>query len=181
MSKSRDNLVWIDCEMTGLDPIKNVLIEIAVLITDSELNLVAEGPQIVIHQKKSVMDAMDKWNRTHHGKSGLTEAVIKSAVSVSDAEQEVLKFVRKHCSKRTAPLCGNSIGQDRRFLDRYMPTLHEYFHYQSIDVSSVKQLTYRWFPDRCSPPDKSDNHRAMGDIYESIDELRYYRKHFFKR
>ena len=181
MLKKRDYLVWIDCEMTGLDPEANVLIEIAAAITDSDLNVVAKGPEIVIHQRKSVMDAMDSWNRSHHGKSGLTEAVIKSKISAADAEQETLKFIRKHCYKGTAPLCGNSIGQDRRFLVRYMPKLHDFFHYQSIDVSTIKQLGRRWFSERCSPPEKAEGHRAMDDILESIEELRYYRKSLFKR
>ncbi len=181
LPRSQDNLVWIDCEMTGLDPQSNVLIEIAVAITDEQLTLVAKGPDIVIRRKKSLMDAMDKWNRTHHHKSGLTEAVISSAVSEKEAEREVLKFVRKHCYKRSSPLCGNSIGHDRRFLVRYMPKLHDWFHYQSIDVSSVKQLARRWYPDRCDPPEKSGQHRAMDDILESIEELRYYKKAIFKR
>ena len=181
MPKSRDNLVWIDCEMTGLDPATDVLIEIAAAITDEQLNVLAKGPDIVIHRAKSVMDAMDSWNRSHHRKSGLTEAVLNSTVSEEDAEQDVLKFVRKHCYKGTAPLCGNSVGQDRRFLDRYMPRLHAYFHYQSIDVSSIKQVARRWYPGRCTPPEKSEQHRALDDIFESIEELRYYKKHIFKR
>lgn len=181
MLKRRDYLVWIDCEMTGLDPQTNFLIEMAAAITDNDLNVIAKGPEIVIHRSKSVMDAMDSWNRSHHGRSGLTEAVLQSKISDADAEQEMLRFIRRHCYKGTAPLCGNSIGHDRRFLSRYMPKLHDFFHYQSVDVSTIKQVGRRWFPDRCSPPRKKEGHRAMDDIYESIAELRYYRKSIFKR
>ena len=181
MLKNRDYLVWIDCEMTGLDPETNVLIEIAGLITDNDLNIVAEGPEIVIHRSKSVMDAMDNWNRSHHGGSGLTEGVLRSRISQVAAEKEMLKFVRKHCYKGASPLCGNSIGHDRRFLVRYMPELHEYFHYQSVDVSTIKQVGRRWFPERCNPPAKAEGHRALDDIRESVEELRYYRKSLFKR
>ena len=181
MLKSRDYLVWVDCEMTGFDPQTNVLIEIAALITDNDLNVVAEGPEIVIHRRKSVMDAMDNWNRSHHGSSGLTEAVLSSKTSQIAAETEMLKFVRKHCYKGSSPLCGNSIGHDRRFLIRYMPELHDFFHYQSVDVSTIKQVGKRWFPERCNPPDKAEGHRALDDIRESIKELRYYRKSLFKR
>lgn len=179
--RSRNNLVWIDCEMTGLDPEENVLLEIAVLITNSNLEIVAEGPVLAIRQSESELKKMDRWNQRTHGNSGLIDRVRSEGVSLAEAEKEVLKFVRKYCYVRTAPLCGNSIGQDKRFLVKYMPRLHEFFHYQIIDVSTVKQLVIRWYAGKRKPPSKQELHQAMPDIKESIAELAYYRKHVFRK
>ncbi len=176
---SDKNLVWIDLEMTGLDLQTCTILEIATVITDSQLNVVAEGPDLVIHQPDELLDAMDEWNTTHHGESGLTAAVKASTLSLADAEAQTLAFIREHCAEHTAPLCGNSIWQDRRFLARYMPTLEDYLHYRIIDVSSVKELVRRWYPTEVRPPYKDSNHRALDDIRQSIDELKYYREHVF--
>jgi oligoribonuclease len=180
MPKSKDNLVWIDCEMTGLDPEKDVLIEIAVIITDNDLNVVEEGPCVAIHQAESKLANMDNWNKTHHSESGLLTRVRQSRIKTDDAEKEVLKFVRKHCYKGKSPLCGNSIGQDRRFLVKYMPRLNDLFHYQSIDVSSIKQLVMRWYPEDYHMRPKNGAHRALADIMESIEELKHYRDKVFR-
>ena len=179
--KSRDYLAWIDCEMTGLQPEGNWIIEIATVITDNDLNIVAEGPVIAVHQDLAVLKAMDNWNRTHHRASGLWDRVLESRVSMAEAEAETLQFVRKYCYKGASPLCGNSIGQDRKFLDKDMPTLHGWFHYQSIDVSTIKQLTARWYGDAKKAPPKKERHLALSDIKESIEELRFYRKQVFKQ
>lgn len=179
MTAGAKNLVWIDLEMTGLDVTTCKIIEIAALITDSELNIIAEGPELVIHQPKEIMDAMDEWNTTHHGNSGLTKAVLESNLSLKEAEQQILTFIKTHCKENTAPLCGNSVWQDRRFLDVHMPTLEAYLHYRIIDVSSIKEVVRRWYPTHIRPPQKGNSHRALDDIRESIDELRYYRAHVF--
>jgi oligoribonuclease len=179
-SRRRDDcLVWIDCEMTGLDPERHVIIEIATLITDNDLNIVAEGPVLAIRQKESALRRMDDWCVRTHTASGLVERVRMEGVSAAEAERRTLAFVRRYCRIRTAPLCGNSIGQDRRFLVKYMPRLHEFFNYRSIDVSTVKLLVQRWYPGRYKAPPKQELHLALSDIRESIAELRFYREKVF--
>lgn len=173
------NLVWVDLEMTGLDPKTCTILEIGAIITDSELNVIAEGPFIPIHHGKKVLSSMEEWSKYHHKKSGLTDECTGSKISLKKAEAEVLKFVKEHCKERTAPLCGNTIWQDRRFLVKYMPRLESYLHYRVIDVSSLKELVERWYGKHHKMPrDKKQTHRVREDIRESIDELRYYRKKF---
>jgi oligoribonuclease len=175
-----DLLVWLDLEMTGLDPKKCTVLEIGVVITDNELEVVEEGPVIAIHHSEKTLAGMESWSRYHHKKSGLTEDCRKSKIGLKKAEQAALHFVQKHCKKRTAPLCGNTIWQDRRFLVKYMPQLEQYLHYRTIDVSSVKELVSRWYPnDHAMPREKNQTHRVADDIRESIDELRHYRKKVF--
>ena len=174
-----DNLVWIDCEFTGLDPNENRLIEIATIITDSELNVIAEGPSIEINQPDELLDSMDEWNTTHLTQSGLVEKVRASEVNDEEAERMTLEFVQKYTKPGKSPLCGNTISQDRRFLRRYMPELHAHFHYRSIDVSTVKELAKRWNPD-IPPMAKIGGHRALDDIRESVAELAYFRQHIFQ-
>ncbi|MBX3028218.1 oligoribonuclease [bacterium] len=175
-----DLLVWMDMEMSGLDPARNVILEIATLITDASLTVVAEGPVLAIHQPDSVLDAMDDWNREHHGASGLTARVRASHLSAADAETRSLAFVSAHCAARSSPLCGNSIYQDRRFLARHMPQLDHYLHYRNVDVSTIKELVRRWYPAGPPPPEKKHAHLALDDIRESIEELRFYRAHYFR-
>lgn len=175
----RTNLVWIDLEMTGLNPEVNVIIEIATIVTNNELEILAEGPALVIHQPDHLLDAMDEWNRSHHGASGLTAAVRASTIDVLEAERRTLEFVRQWVPRGASPLCGNSIGQDRRFLVRYMPGLHDHLHYRNIDVSTLKELGSRWCPDRIAGQCKSGGHRALDDIRESVEELRFYREQLF--
>ncbi len=177
--RSRDHLVWIDCEMTGLDPRKDVLLEIAVLITDNELNIIAEGPVLAIRQPESKLRAMNAWCRRTHSRSGLLKRVCEEGVPLRQAERQVLKFVRRYCYVRQSPLCGNSIWQDRRFLDKYMPQLDGFFHYQNIDVSSVKQLVNRWYPENRHAPEKESVHLALDDIRESVAELQFYKQNIF--
>jgi oligoribonuclease len=179
-SAKPDRLVWIDLEMTGLDPKTCTILEIGVIVTDSQLEVVAEGPSIAIKHSDKVLNGMEAWSKFHHKKSGLTQACKDSKLRLKQAEKEVLAFVQKHCKKKTAPLCGNTIWQDRRFLVRYMPALESYLHYRTIDVSSVKELVSRWYPaDFKMPREKTQTHRVREDILESIDELRYYRKKVF--
>jgi oligoribonuclease len=180
MAQSDRNLVWVDLEMTGLDPDRDTILEIATLVTDSELEVIEEGPVWAIHQPDEVLAAMDDWNREHHGASGLTARVRESKVALRDAEQGTLAFVRRHCPARTSPLCGNSICQDRRFLARYMPELEAYLHYRNLDVSTVKELVRRWYPETLQAPEKKHHHLALDDIRESIEELRFYRAHVFR-
>lgn len=173
-------LVWIDLEMTGLDPNKERIIEIATLVTDSELNVLAEGPELVIHQSDELLGAMDAWNTKHHGDSGLTDRVRASSVSEADAEQQTLAFLSEHCLQGKSPLCGNSVHQDRRFLERYMPELEAFLHYRHVDVSTIKELARRWYPSAYGKqPEKASSHRALDDIRESLSELRYYRSAVF--
>ncbi|WP_144775698.1 oligoribonuclease [Marinobacter maritimus] len=174
------HLVWIDLEMTGLDPEKERIIEMATIITDSELNLVAEGPVVAINQPDSLLDAMDEWCTRTHGESGLTKRVRESKVSEAEAEQQTLAFLKEYMEKGESPLCGNSIGQDRRFLVKYMPELEDFFHYRNLDVSTVKELARRWRPDVLEGVKKQGSHLALDDIRDSINELRHYREHFFK-
>ncbi|PCM45147.1 oligoribonuclease [Marinobacter sp. ANT_B65] len=175
-----NHLVWIDLEMTGLDPEKERIIEMATIITDSELNLVAEGPVIAVHQPDNLLDAMDEWCTRTHGESGLTKRVRESKVSEAEAEQQTLAFLKEYLEAGKSPLCGNSIGQDRRFLVKYMPQLEDFFHYRNLDVSTVKELARRWRPDVLKGVKKQGSHQALDDIRDSINELRYYREHFFK-
>ena len=171
-------LVWIDLEMSGLDPDTCEILQIATIVTDGELEVVAEGPDIVIHQPDPVLAAMDAWCTQQHGHSGLTAQVRASTTSVAEAEARTLEFLRAHCPPGKSPLCGNSIGHDRRFLLRYMPRLAAFLHYRSVDVSSVKELVRRWYPEVVAPR-KGESHRALDDIRESIAELRHYRAHVF--
>ena len=176
---SKDHLIWIDLEMTGLDPAADSIIEIATLVTDKELNLVAEGPELAIHQPESVLARMDEWNQRQHGGSGLLQRVRDSRVSVAEAERLTLEFLAPHLPAGASPMCGNSICQDRRFLARGMPALERFFHYRNLDVSTLKELAARWYPAVKSGFSKAAAHRAMADIHESIAELRYYRTHLF--
>ena len=179
MATRSDLLAWMDLEMTGLDPHENKIIEIATLITDSELNLIAEGPNIAIHQPEEELAKMDEWNLTHHTENGLLDRVRNEGIPMSEAEAMTIEFLREHCVEGISPLCGNTIGQDRRFLRRYMPELHDFFHYRSVDVTSIKQLVDRWYPDlpRATKP---AGHRALDDIRGSIAELEHYREHVFR-
>lgn len=167
-------------EMSGLDVESCRILEIATLVTDAELEVVAEGPDLVVHQGDDVLAAMDEWNTTHHGASGLTAAVRASAVSVEEAEARTLEFLSRHCAPGESPLCGNSIGQDRQFIQRYMKKLDAFLHYRNVDVSTIKELSRRWYPE-LEPPVKKDAHRALQDILESIEELRFYRREIFRR
>ena len=175
-----NNLVWIDLEMTGLDPQRDQIIEIATVVTDAGLKVLAQGPVIAIHQPSAVLDAMDEWNTSHHGSSGLTERVRNSTISVADAEQRTLEFLRQHLPQGASPICGNSIGQDRRFLVKYMPTLEAYFHYRNLDVSTLKELARRWRPELLTGFKKKEAHLALEDIRESIEELKYSRQVFLR-
>lgn len=174
------NLIWIDLEMTGLDPEKEVIIEIATIVTDADLNILAEGPSIVIHQPDEILDAMDEWCTNQHGKSGLTQRVRESAISEREAELATLEFLQKYVPKGSSPICGNSIGQDRRFLVKYMPELEAYFHYRNLDVSTLKELARRWKPEVLNGFTKQATHLALDDIRDSIAELQHYRKTFIK-
>ncbi len=177
--KSKKHLVWIDCEMTGLDPATDGLLEIATIITDYDLNIVARGPVLAISQSEAKLAKMDAWNKRTHKKSGLLDRVRSEGVSVEEAEKETLKFVKRYCYAQTAPLCGNSIGQDKRFLAKYMPEFHEFLHYKVVDVSSIKVLVSEWYGGKYASPKKKELHRALDDIEESIAELDYYRKNVF--
>lgn len=178
MDEKANRLVWMDLEMTGLDPEVDTILEIATIITDGQLNIVAEGPNIVVHQSETILTSMNDWCKVHHGKSGLTERVRKSKIPMEEAERMTLDFVRAHVPERASPLCGNSIHQDRRFLVRYMPTLEAYVHYRNIDVSTIKELVGRWYPN-IPLPAKRGEHLALADIRESISELNYYREKVF--
>jgi oligoribonuclease len=177
-SANKKYLVWMDLEMTGLDPEIDTILEIATIITDGQLNVVAEGPNLAVHQPDAVLDAMNEWCKQHHGDSGLTERVRQSSVSLQEAEQQTFDFIRQYVPERSSPLCGNSIHQDRRFLVRYMPELEAWLHYRNIDVSTIKELAGHWYPG-LSTPEKSGNHLALADIRESISELQFYRKKVF--
>ena len=180
MTNQNHNLIWIDLEMTGLDPQKERIIEIATVVTDSELNVLAEGPSIAINQSNELIQAMDQWNTNQHGKSGLTERVLNSTVTEAQAESATLEFLKQWVPEGMSPMCGNSIGQDRRFLVRYMPELANYFHYRNLDVSTLKELVKRWKPELTNGFNKKGSHLAMDDIHDSIAELAYYRKVFIQ-
>jgi oligoribonuclease len=176
-----DVLVWLDMEMTGLDPERERIIEVATIITDGQLTEVATGPEIVIHQPDEILGAMDDWNKSHHGASGLTERVKASTISEADAEAQTIAFINQHVSTKDRPvLAGNSIHQDRRFIHRYMPALDKRLHYRMVDVSTIKELARRWYPQLIAKvPQKKETHRALDDIRESIDELRFYKLNLF--
>ena len=174
------NLIWIDLEMTGLDPDNDVIIEMATIVTDSQLNVLAEGPVIAVHQSDEVLARMDEWNTRQHGGSGLTQRVRESRISTAEAERLTLEFLEQWAPKGKSPICGNSICQDRRFLYRQMPTLEAYFHYRNLDVSTLKELAARWAPQIMEGFKKGGTHLALDDIRDSIAELRHYREHFIK-
>lgn len=180
MAVDKKHLIWIDLEMTGLDTQNDTIIEIATIITDSELNIVAEGPVFAIKTADVLLNGMDDWNKTQHGQSGLVDRIRRSTVTLEQAEAETIAFLSKYVESGRSPMCGNSICQDRRFLARQMPRLERFFHYRNLDVSSVKELAYRWRPDILASFEKKGSHLALDDIRDSIRELRHYREHFFK-
>jgi oligoribonuclease len=180
LGKTDQNLIWLDCEMTGLDPEVDRLIEIAVIVTGADLQPRIEGPVLVIHQSDEQLDKMDAWNKGTHGRSGLIDKVKASTVTEAEAEQEILGFVAKYAPKNSTPMCGNSISQDRRFLVKYMPKLEAFFHYRNLDVSTLKELAKRWRPDVYSSFRKQQKHTALADVHESIDELAHYRDHLLR-
>lgn len=180
MGNYSENLVWMDLEMTGLDPELERILEIATIITDSNLNIVSQGPVIVVKQSEKLLASMDEWNTEHHTASGLVDRVRAEGVTESEAEQITMEFVSRYVDAGESPLCGNSIGQDRRFLAKYMPRLEQFLHYRNLDVSTVKELAVRWRPDISSNILKKGTHRAIDDIKESIEELKYYKATFFK-
>ena len=174
----KTNLIWIDLEMTGLVPDKDIIIEIATVVTDADLNVLAEGPSIAIYQDNKHLDSMDEWNTRQHTKSGLVQRVKESKISINEAEKQTLDFLMKYVDPEASPMCGNSICQDRRFLYNYMPKLEKFFHYRHIDVATLKELAVRWKPDVGSTSFKQSKHLALSDIYDSINELKHYREHF---
>lgn len=178
--KKPTNLVWIDLEMTGLDPDNDTILEIATLVTDGNLNVLEKGPELVINHPDVVVDTMNDWCKEHHGKSGLTQAVKDSTISMADAEQQTLAFIQKYCIEKFSPLCGNSVWMDREFLRRYMPKVTDYLHYRIVDVSSFGAAIRRWYPDNKNIAfQKKEVHRALDDIVESVEELKHYRQNFF--
>lgn len=175
--KDLNNLIWIDLEMTGLDPEREKIIEIATIVTDKDLNILAEGPMLAVSQPKELLDSMDEWCTSHHGNSGLTQRVLETNISDASAERQTIDFLKEWIAPGKSPMCGNSVGQDRRFLVRYMPQLSNYFHYRNIDVSTLKELAVRWKPEILKGFSKKNKHLALDDIRESIEELAYYREH----
>lgn len=180
MPQDANNLIWIDLEMTGLDTQNDYIIEIATVVTDAQLNIVAEGPVLAIHQSDEIMNAMDEWNTKQHAKSGLTQRVKDSNITEQEAEKLTIEFLQQYVPKGKSPMCGNSICQDRRFMARCMPELEAYFHYRNLDVSTLKELVTRWAPETGKGLTKNNNHLALDDIKDSIEELKYYREHFIK-
>jgi len=180
MRPNEFNLVWVDMEMTGLDPDTDRIIEVAVIVTDSDLNILAEGPVFAIHQADEVLDGMDAWNKGTHGRSGLIDRVKASTVTEADAEAALMEFLKQFVPAGKSPMCGNTICQDRRFMARNMPKLEEFFHYRNLDVSTLKELCKRWKPELANGFKKHQKHTALADITESIEELRYYREHFIR-
>ena len=173
-------LVWLDMEMTGLDPEKERIIEVAVVVTEPDLTVVAEGPVLVIHLSDALLQAMDKWNQSTHSKSGLIDRVRVSTLNEDEAQAQLIAFLKEHVPAGKSPLCGNSVSQDRRFMYKYMPNLEQFFHYRTVDVSTIKELARRWNPSLLKGFEKKSRHEALADIYESIEELKYYREHFIK-
>jgi oligoribonuclease len=180
MAQDQNNLIWIDMEMTGLSPDTDRIIEVALVVTDAQLNTVAEGPVLVIHQPDAVLDAMDAWNKSTHKKSGLIDKVKASALTEAEVEAQMIAFLQLHVPASASPMCGNSICQDRRFMARSMPKLEAYFHYRNLDVSTLKELAKRWKPEIMAGMKKHGKHEALADIYESIEELKYYRTNFLQ-
>lgn len=180
MAQDNNNLIWIDLEMSGLRPDSDVILELAAVITDVHLNILAESPVLVVHQSDAVLDGMDAWNKSTHGKSGLIDKVKASTLTEAEAEMQMIEFLKQYVPSGKSPMCGNSIGQDRRFLARYMPQLEAYFHYRNLDVSVLKELARRWRPKLYDGFKKANSHTALADILESIEELKYYREHFIR-
>ena len=180
MAANPDNLLWVDMEMSGLNPDTDRVLEVAIVITDSQLNTVAEAPVFVVHQSDAVLDAMDNWNKSTHGKSGLIDRVKASTLNDAEVERRMVEFLAQYVPSGISPMCGNTVHQDRRFMARHMPALEAFFHYRNLDVSTLKELMKRWRPDLAAGFAKHGKHEALADIYESIDELKYYREHFLK-
>jgi oligoribonuclease len=180
MPQDQNNLVWIDMEMTGLEPDVDRVIEVALVVTDAHLVTIAEAPVLVVHQPDNILDGMDNWNKSTHARSGLIEKIKASALTEDEVQASMLTFLAQHVPIRTSPMCGNSICQDRRFLARWMPKLEAYFHYRNLDVSTLKELAKRWRPELAKGLVKHGKHEALADIYESIEELKYYREHFLR-
>jgi oligoribonuclease len=180
MPQDPNNLIWIDMEMSGLDPDTDKVLEVAIVVTDSQLNTVAEAPVLVVHQPDAVLDAMDDWNRSTHAKSGLIERVKASTLSEAGLQEQLVAFLSQHVPPKISPMCGNSVHQDRRFMARHLPDLEAYFLYRNLDVSTLKELAKRWKPAIMAGLTKHGKHEALADIYESIEELKYYREHFLK-
>jgi oligoribonuclease len=180
MAQNQNYLVWLDMEMTGLVPETDRIIEVAMVVTDNDLNTIAEAPTLVVHQPDSVLDAMDNWNKSTHGKSGLIDRVKASTMDEAQVEEQLLAFLKEHVPAKTSPICGNSICQDRRFMARWMPKMEDYFHYRNLDVSTLKELAKRWKPEVAQGIKKHGKHEALADIYESIEEMKHYRENFLK-
>ena len=178
--KSDNNLIWIDMEMSGLNVEEDKILEVAVIVTDPDLKVIAEGPVLVVHQEDNILDKMDAWNTSTHNKTGLVDKVKKSKLNESMVENQVIDFLKKYVNKNTSPMCGNSICQDRRFMAKHMPNLENFFHYRNLDVSVFKELAKRWKPELIEGFKKAGKHEALADIVESIEELKYYREHFIK-
>jgi oligoribonuclease len=180
MAQDNGNLIWIDMEMSGLNSDRDRIIEVALVVTDSQLNVVAEAPVLVVHQSDAVLDGMDNWNKSTHGKSGLIDKIKASTLTEAEVEARMLAFLQQHVPAGISPMCGNSICQDRRFLARSMPQLEAYFHYRNLDVSTLKELVKRWKPEIAAGLTKQSKHEALADIYDSIVEMKYYREHFLR-